>query len=300
MARPMEAPRQEARIELRAMTREDVPAVVALAQAQGRNVHPSEYDRFVGLEGAHGFVLFRDGALEGAVTAMRYFENGFLGPVLLGPGPDSVGFSILLLQRAIETLQRSGVALLDAEAGDVEAAVLSRLGWRPLRRTLVLERPAAAATGRLSISTPMEPRHLLDIGALDADVVGHGRKEFLLSLMEENPGGARVVERDGDVAGYVLVRRSRRGFHLGPLVTREGDAEAARALLADALESVAGWPVVALAPEESPLLDALRSGGFEEVGGLTRMRTGVPGREVAEPEGAPVATECLVGSRITG
>lgn len=299
MARPMEAPSQEARIELRPMTREDLPAVVALAHAEGRNVHRSEYDRFVGLEGAHGFVLYRDGALVGAVTAMRYFENGFLGPVVLGSGPGSVGVSILLLQRAIETLQRGGVALLDAEAGDVEAAVLSGLGFQALRRTLVLERPAAAPTGRLSLSTPMEPRHFLDIGALDAEVVGHGRKEFLLSLMEETPAGARVVERDGDVAGYVLVRRSRRGYHLGPLVTRTGDEEAAQALLADALESVAGWPVVALAPEGSPLLDLLRARGFAEVGGLTRMRTGVPGRAVEETAG-PAATEWLVGSRITG
>lgn len=286
-------------LELRPMTKEDIPDVVALAQARGRNVHRSEYDRFVGLEGAHGFVLRRGGVLEGAVTAMRYFENGFVGPVLLGPGPDSVGFSILLLSRAIEALQRSGVALLDAEAAEGEQAVLAGLGFRELRRTLVLERPAQAPTGQPPRTAPMEPRHFLDIGALDAEAVGHGRKEYLLALMEETPSGARVVERDGEVAGYVLVRRSRRGYHLGPLVTRAGDAEAARLLLADALEGVAGWPVVVLAPEGSGLLDELRSGGFQEVGGLARMRTGVPGRDVAEA-GGPGATEWIVGGRITG
>jgi hypothetical protein len=106
------------------------------------------------------------------------------------------------------------------------------------------------------------------------------------------------VERDGEVAGYVLARRSRRGYHLGPLVTRAGDAETARLLLADALESVAGWPVVALAPEGSALLEALKAGGFAEVGTLTRMRTGVPGREA--DDAGPGATEWLVGGRITG
>ena len=296
----MEATRQEARIEVRPMTKDDLPEVVALAHTQGRNVHRSDYDRFVGLEGAHGFVLRRDGALEGVVTVMRYFESGFVGPLLLNAGADSVGFSILLLSQAVEALQRSGVGLLDAEATDAEATVLMGLGFHALRRTLVLERPATPATGRAPTTAAMEPRHLLDIGALDAAVFGYGRKEFLLSLMEETPQGARVVEEGGDVVGYVLVRRSRRGYHLGPLVTRPGDAQAARALLADALESVAGWPVVALAPEGSDLLDALRAGGFEEVGGLTRMRTGLAGRP-AEGDGAGAeATEWLVGSRITG
>ncbi|HEX2021620.1 MAG TPA: hypothetical protein VHH36_02850 [Candidatus Thermoplasmatota archaeon] len=106
-------------------------------------------------------------------------------------------------------------------------------------------------------------------------------------------GRARVV-REGDVTGYALLRRARRGFHLGPLVTQAGDLDAARALLADALAAARAWPVVALAPEGGGLLPSLSEEGFREVGRLLRMRTGT----VPAPEAG--ATEWLVGGRITG
>lgn len=288
----------EPRLEVRPLTRDDLPALVALAHQQGRNVHRSEYERFLDLEGAHGLVLARDGALLGAVTVIRYFESGFIGPVVLDGGPDAVGLSILLLQQAVEGLQRSGVGLLEAEAADGEAQLLAGLGFAPVRRTLVLERPPAGPTGAAVSTVPMEPHHLLDVGALDASVVGYGRKEFLLALRDGHPEGARVVETAGEASGYVLVRRSRRGYHLGPLVTRDADPAEARALLADALESAAGWPVVALVPESSGLLGTLVEAGFQPVGGLVRMRAGAPGRPAGEP--AAPATEWVLGSRLTG
>lgn len=280
------------------LTKEDLPELVALAQRQGRNVHPAEYERFVGLEGAQGLVLRRDGALAGAVTAMRYFDSGFLGPLLMTDGADSTGLSLVLLSYTVEGLQKGGVGLMEAEAAESEAVLLERMGWQRVRRTLVLERAAAAATGAAARTLPMEPHHLLDVGALDASARDWGRKEYLLALRDEHPQGARVVESEGEAAGYVVVRRSRRGYHLGPLVTRGGDLASARLLLADALESVAGWPVVAMVPEDSGLLEALDEAGFGRVGDLVRMRAGAQGRE-AEGGGAP-ATEWVVGGRLTG
>lgn len=288
----------EPRWEMRPLSKEDLPELVALAQRQGRNVHAGEYERFLGLEGAQGLVLRRDGEIAGAVTAMRYFDSGFLGPLLMMDGADATGLSLVMLSYTVEGLQKGGVGMMEAEAAEGEAMLLERMGWRRVRRTLVLERPATPASGAEPRTLPMEPHHLLDVGAMDASVRDWGRKEYLLALRDEHPRGARVVESEGEAAGYVLVRRSRRGYHLGPLVTREGDLDAARRLLADALESVAGWPAVVMVPEDSGLLESLDEAGFGRVGDLVRMRAGAPGRE---PEGPAVpATEWVVGGRLTG
>gem|GEM_PF-5889303 len=283
-------------LELRPMAEGDLADLLAFAHAQGRNVHREEYARFLALEGARGFVLRQQGSLAGAITAIRYFEHGFLGPVLAPGGAD--GLAIALLAHAIEGLQRGGASLLEAEATEEERAILARMGFHALRSTLVLERPAGAGSGAATRTERLGPGDFLDLGALDAAAVGYGRKEFLYALMQDYPEGARVVRGGGDVHGYAFLRRSRRGYHLGPLVTREGDLESARALLSDAAALAAGWPLVALAPEESPLVGALSEAGFAPVGRLTRMRAGAPGREVAGD--ATRATEWLVGSRITG
>lgn len=276
------------------MARDDLDGVLALAHGQGRNVHRREYERFFDLEGAHGFVLMRDGALEGAVTVMRYFDHGFLGPVLVREGADATGLVWALASQAVMGLVQSGVPLVMAEASDADAPILAHMGFTATRRTLVLERAPAAAEGTPR-TVPMEAHHLLDVGTLDASVVGYGRKEFLWALREDFPEGARVVESGGEAVGYVLLRRSRRGYHLGPLVTQGADVEVARALLEDALRAAAGWPVVVLVPEGSGLLPFLAKHGFEEVAGLVRMRSGD-----ADPPQDGAATEWVLGGRITG
>ena len=103
-------------IQLRPMTRADLAALEELGTS--RNVHRREYERFLDLEGAHGVVLESGSRLRGAITVMRYFEHGFLGPILLRPSEDGIGLSLALLARAIEGLQRAGVTLIEAEATD--------------------------------------------------------------------------------------------------------------------------------------------------------------------------------------
>ena len=279
---------------LRPIEKGDLPAILSLAQAEGRNVADREYERFLSLEGARGYVVSRDGRLLGTGTAMRYFEHGFLGPLLLRASDDATGVAIALLAQLIETFQKEGVHVIDAEAAPAEEAILARMGFTVLRRTIVVEHagPAHGFAG----SMPMEEQHLLDVGVLDAEVAGFGRKQYLAALRRELPEGARVVERDGEVAGFVLLRRGTRGYHLGPLVTRSGDAEAARMLVRDALAAARGEAVVALIPGDETTFALLASEGFQPVGELARMRAGgadVPGHGAG-------ATQWALGGRITG
>jgi len=292
----VESPPPDALI-LRPMTQEDLADMVALARSQGRNVTADEYERFLALEGARGFVVTRNGELLGAATAMRYFEHGFLGPVLLRDDADATGIAIALLAQLIEAIQRDGCQVVDAEAAGTEEVILGRMGFQLVRHTLVMERSGAgAAQASAAGSVPMQDHHLLDVGALDAEVVGYGRKEYIMALRRDFPAGARVVERDGELAGFVLLRRSPRGFHLGPLVTRPRDLDAARALVRDAIATAPDAAVVALVPDGEPFVSLLEAEGFRGVGELARMRAG--GEQA--PGDLAAATEWALGGRITG
>ena len=282
---------------LRAMTRGDVPQLAALAGEAGRNVAAHDYERFIALEGARGFVLERSGRLVGGATMMRYFEHGFLGPVVLGRDGDAAGFAIALYAHLVETLQREGVHVVEAEATANEEAILQRMGFEAVRRTIILER-AGEAPARSDETRALETRHLLDVGSLDADAVGYGRKDYLAALARECPEGARVLEQDGEVVGYALVRRALRGFHLGPVVTRALDGQLAATLVRDALAATEGEPVVVLATNDVRALAILEREGFEPVGSLARMRAG--SREAPREASAGSAHEWATGGRITG
>lgn len=280
---------------LRPMKREDVQALGRLAHEQGRNILPEDYARFLALEGARGHVLERDGVILGGITAMRYFEHAFLGPVLFAAGNDALGHAIALLAQSIEALQREGVDVIGSEAAATEEAILGRMGFETVRRTLVLERAPRAAPAALE-SVPMSVAHLLDVGSLDAAAVGYGRKQYLAALRDELPEGARVTVAHHDVTGYALLRRAARGYQLGPIVTRHDDLDAATILLRDTLQAANDAPVVLLAPEGTRLLPALHEQGFREVGALARMSAGTR----ATPTAPPDATEWVLGGRITG
>ena len=281
-------------ILLRPMQEGDLGAIAGIARAQGRNVGEDDYRRFLALEGARGVVVERDGEVLGGATVMRYFEHGFLGPVLLDARADSAGLAIALLAQLIETVQREGVDVIEAEAAAVEEAILARMGFSVLRETVVLERPAGAHGGPPE-SEAMRAHHLLDVGGLDAAVVGYGRKEYLAALMHDLPAGARVVVRGGEVEGYALLRRAPHGYQMGPLVTRDEDAAVASALLRSALHAADGAPVVALAPEGDAAA-LFEANGFRRVGGLARMRAGA---RVA-PSELPMGKQWALGGRITG
>lgn len=282
------------RLELRRLGPDDLDAMMQLARSDARNLHVSELSRFLALEGAYVMGVTRDGRLVGLITAFRLFDRGWLGPVVVEGGDDAVGISMVLAQEAVGGLQRLGVDTIGAEATPTEAAMLEHLGFSKERRTLIFERAPGAAEPAEPATRALSPtRDLLDIGALDADAVGHGRKEWLLHLAEEFPEGARVVGTGDEVRGFVLMRRTRRGYAVGPLVTAGNDATDAEPLLASAVAAASSWPIVALAPEGTPLAAALARHGFLEVGSLLRMRAGTL------PE-APAATEWLMGGRMTG
>lgn len=274
---------------LRPLTRDDLPSIERLLA--GRNSRLAEYERFLAFEGAHGIAFEVDGVVVGVVTAIRYFEHAFVGPVLLLPEAEGPGSVIALFSRIVEGLQRGGAVFIDAEATDSERQVLEAMGFRVVRGTLVMERDATGK-GAASRTREMHVADLLDVGALDAHAAGYGRKEFIAALRDELPSSARVLG-EGDVKGFALARRSRRGYQAGPLVTRSTDAGEAEALLMDALAPLDGRPIVALVPEDGKLVEALGRMGFRQVGRLTRMRAGKGGP-------ATEATEWLVGSRLTG
>lgn len=271
---------------------EDLPELRALVEAEGRNVAGDEYERFLKLEGGAGLVLRAPDGIVGAVTMMRHFEHGIIGPLVTTPRL-SASLTLALYGHAVEKFQKAGVLRVDIEATEDESRILEKMGFVRMRETLVMERAPAAVEGGAAGVEPLQAAHMLDLGAMDAGAVGYGRKEYLESLRRREDAAAYATTDAGELRGYVFLRPAKRGYHLGPLVTAAGQLDDARSLLRAAVAHAADTRLVALAAESTPLMAALTEMGFREVGRLARLRAG---------EQAPerTATEWLVGSRLTG
>ncbi len=272
---------------------EDLPELQRLVELQARNVSEQEYARFLELEGAGGFVLRSKEGFQAAITVMRHFEHAVLGPIVAQPTlPSSLGLA--LFTHAMEAILRTGATRVEMAAAPEEALALQSLGFERVGETLVLERPAGARTTERVGLRALEEKDVLDVGALDALAVGYGRKEYLTQLAQAFPEGAIVQENaEGEIIGFTFLRKAKRGYHLGPVVTATHDIEAALDLARTAISRVSTWPVVTLVAKDSPFAEGLVKEGFTPVGHLVRLRAG------DTPE-APQATHWALGGRLTG
>src|SRR5262249_21357750 len=96
--------------------------------------------------------------------------------------------------------------------------------------------PSAPVPG---VQTACE-RHLDGILQLDRAVTATDRSKVLRRFLQEQPDAVRVVERGGQVDGFLMARRGARAWQIGPCLARDGAGEW---LLADAWHRYAGQTV---------------------------------------------------------
>lgn len=121
----------------------------------------------------------------------------------------------------------------------------------------------------------IEPEDLVRIQALDAEAYGANRDRLLNGLLEVSSG--LVVERDGEVRGYALMRKFGKGVVIGPVVA-EDDAMAMR-LVAPLIQRCEGIFTRLDTPQQSVHFKAfLAAAGMGVYDTVTEMRIGPPRR----------------------
>jgi GNAT superfamily N-acetyltransferase len=203
---------------------------------------------------------------------------GWISMVLVAGPYRRRGLATLLMRRAMDDLAAARlVPVLDATPDG--RAVYRALGFSDcwgfhrLRR----EQQAMSLVDRASLPAGIEVRPITEadwpaLCALDTAAFGAPRDAVLAGLRGRLPAAELVaVERDR-VRGFCLGRDGRIAAHIGPLVAEnEGIA---CALLARALDAIAGPTFIDLADAKSPVREFLERRGFAPVRPFTRMLYG--------------------------
>jgi hypothetical protein len=144
-----------------------------------------------------------------------------------------------------------------------------RLGFRRICKSLRLE---GMMQGRGATSArEMKPDDLPEVTALDRDLFGGRREDFLKMRYGAYPEYARVLEDNGEVQGYIMGSMREGALRVGPWVIRGHHEYADHLLFGLAQAAVGKLLKIGVLEMNQRALDILCKQGFAEVSFSLRM-----------------------------
>ena len=257
-------------ISYRKMTREDIPAGLALCRSAGWNQLENDWNIFLTLNPDGSRVASdEDGKVIGTVATVDY-EGKFswIGMVLVDPEMKRQGVGTQLLNDALSILQHQETIKLDATPAGRE--IYLKLGFKDeytLSR-MVSTGSKGSANSNVCNTTGSDFELILE---RDKEVFGASRKHLLELMHEKYPELSFVLHANKKIS-YCFARRGFNFTQIGPVIANTLD-DATR-LTAAALNNITG-PVVMDVMSDSEFQRWLTSKGFTEQRKLIRMYRGV-------------------------
>ncbi len=272
-------------MEMRKMTKADIPGGMRLKDLAGWNQTSADWARFLeaGEEGC--FAIELDGAIRGTAATIKYQGRlAWVGMVLVDPEYRGRGIGTKLLERCIEYLDAIRIPCIKLDATPLGKPIYEKLGFATeyeIERWTLKRAGNDPARDESARSNQSMPAPLLEhVLKADREVFGTDRITLLRSVHHDAPLFTDGVWNAGGMEGYAFGRRGSFADHLGPWIAKDG--ETARRMLEGFLERSTRETVVTDCMKANPFLKhLLESFGFEYSRPLTRMfrgQNGHPGR----------------------
>jgi GNAT superfamily N-acetyltransferase len=264
-------------IRIRPMTAEDLPLGMRLKSQAGWNQTPADWRRFLTLREEGCLVAELDGVAAGTAVVTPFRAVAWISMVLVEKSVRGRGVGRALMVRAVQVAEGLDASSIRLDATPLGRPLYESLGFVPqqeLTRFVGMAPPGGdpspAWTPRVRVADTEDFAAIL---ALDHSVTRTQRGTFLASLFSEEPAAVRVVEQDGQIDGYLAIRRGTDALQFGPCIA--GTNEAGSALLADALSRHAGSRVYwDLPSSHSAAVERARSAGLSPQRQFLRMCRG--------------------------
>lgn len=258
-------------LRYRQMSVHDLPSAHALSQSV-RWSHRIEDWQFVHRLGG-GFVAEENGALVGIALCWVYGQaHASLGMIIVSPEQQGKGIGRVLMNLLLEKLGDRSILLNATAAGQ---PLYEKLGFMPIGNTHQhqgMMRPLVATPlGTGERIRPILASDTKPLAELAARAVGMPRTEVMTQLLSV-ADSAVVIEADGELTGFSVMRRFGRGHQIGPVVA--ANTECAKALIAHWATAYAGSFVRVDVTAESGLSPWLAELGLAQVDTVVVMVRG--------------------------
>ena len=223
---------------IRKLDKNDLEFAAALTAAEGWFYTPRELEVMLRLDPEGSFV-YEDGERMGFATSVAYGRTGVLGHLIAGKKGRGRKIGQSLLQAALEHMESRGAESILLYATHEGVRLYEKHGFTVRDEIfcahLNLENTSARNPSRCE---PLTRRDLPEVVEIDQELFGDRREKLLNALDDEGVQHGFKIERDGELAGYIMGRHDHVGYDLGPWACLTEDPEDAEDLFRSALSTM--------------------------------------------------------------
>ncbi|KAG8152593.1 GNAT family N-acetyltransferase [Burkholderia catarinensis] len=262
-------------LHYRRFTAADVPAAHALSMALRWPFRAEDWQ--FSADTSTAFAAEENGVVIGTAMCWKYgADRAAIGHVIVSSEHQGRGIGRALMETLLEEL---GPRITFLHATPAGQPLYEKLGFNVCgsldQYQGNVSQPAAVALpdgARLRAGTPADLSRFVE---LDAGASGFERDALLSALLKR--GESVVLERDGEIAGFSVLRRFGRGYVIGPVVARRSSDDAcAKALISYWLSGRENEFVRIDVPSGTSLPDWLDAQGLKRVDTCSKMVRNAP------------------------
>lgn len=233
--------------------------------------------RMLGFEPDGCFIAEVERERAGHVFSISYGKLGWIGLLVVKAEYRKMGIGKLLTTKAKDYLLSRGVQTVKLEAVPEVSGLYRKMGFVDEYDSLRFKGTVESASlSRSSSSALIKKKDLAELASFDSRYFGADRTRVLRKLYDENPQLCFFSYSGSEITGYVMCRKAKIGYNLGPMVCNPGSPETAKELLQECMgklspktEIFVGVPAINLAATK-----ILRELGFVKYSHSIRMRFG--------------------------
>jgi len=255
-------------LDFRALTAQDLPQAWQLSQQVGWPHRLADWQFAHAL--GQGAAISEGERLVGVAIHWDWRTCATLGLIIVADSHRQRGLGSRLVADALAAIKAPAVLLHATPDG---AGVYARQGFVTSGQLCQHQGVAKGLVAPLPVGAALRPATLADLDAicaLDQRACALARRPLLQAVLQQ--GSGVVLQQNGQMQGFALVRPFGRGEVIGPVVA--ADTIAARALIAHWLDVYADRFVRIDVPTETGLADWLAEAGLLAVDTCARMTRG--------------------------
>jgi len=213
----------------------------------------------------------------GHVFSISYGRLGWIGLLIVKPEYRRRGIGTLLTRRAMDYLLSCKVETIKLEAVAAIADLYRRMGFVDEYDSLRFVGASRKITSLPNCcSNPLKKEGITQLAKFDAEYFGANRAKVLNRLYQDNPQLCFVSRRGSRIAGYIMFRKTKSGYKIGPWMCNPENPQVARELLMECMETIGhnvklyvGVPAV-----NEVAVEILQDFGFRQYSKSIRMYLG--------------------------
>ena len=206
--------------EIRPMQRSDLDLAIDWAAREGWNPGLADGDSFYATDPGGFLMGFLDGEPIASISVVAYGEDyGFLGFYIVKEGYRGQGYGLKIWQ--------AGMARLAGRTIGLDGVVDQQPNYR--KSGFVLAHQNLRYAGKIETEGTTADQSIVELSDVDPEVlaaydrahVPAARAAFLKGWLDSENRSIRVVLRNGEIAGYGVIRQCREGYKIGPLFAED-------------------------------------------------------------------------------